>query len=109
MSTDTRTDLQHKSADDLERDIAETRLRISRGVDDLAYRVSPEGIGDEVKGSLADTQQLTFGAIEGLGDSFLTRTDSWKGNARAFVEQNAVPVTLLGFGLAWLMMRSSRR
>ena len=112
MSTDSssaRTDLSHKSPDELQGDIAETRARISRNADDLAYRLSPESLGQDVKATVADTQQLTFGAIEGLGDRLLERTHGWGGQTREFAKRHSVPVTLLGLGFAWLLMRSSRR
>ena len=102
-------DPRHRSPEQLEDDIAETRRRISQNVDDLAYKLSPAGIGHEVKGTLADTQQLTFGAIEGLGDEFVTRTGNWGEKTRGFAKRHSVPVTLVGLGLAWLVMRSSRR
>ena len=102
-------DPRDRSPEQLESDIAETRRRISQNVDDLSYKLSPEGIGNEVKETLADTQQLTFGAIEGLGDAFMTRTGSWSERTRGFAREHSVPVTLLGLGFAWLLMRSSRR
>lgn len=108
-SADTHTDPNDRNPDELERDIADTRARISRNVDDIAYRLSPESLGQDVKGTVADTQGLTFGAIEGLGDKFLERTQGWRGQTREFARQHSVPVTLVGLGLAWLMMRSSRR
>ncbi len=108
-STSSYTDPGNRSPDELERDIAETRARISRNVDNIAYRLSPESLGQDVKTTVADTQQLTFGAIEGLGDKFLERTQGWKGQTRELARQHSVPVTLVGLGLAWLMMRANRR
>ena len=102
-------DPRNRSPEQLENDIAETRRRISQNVDDLSYKLSPEGFGLEVKETLADTQQLTFGAIEGLGDAFMTRTAGWGERTRGFAKDHSVPVTLLGLGFAWLLMRSSRR
>ncbi len=109
MTSAAHTDPSRRNPDELQDDIAETRARISRNVDDLAYKLSPEGIGHEVKGTLADTQELTFGAIEGLGDKFLERTHGWSGQTREFAKRYSVPVTLVGLGLTWLLMRSSRR
>lgn len=102
-------DPKDRNPDELERDIAETRARISRGVDSLSYRLSPEGLGEDAKGAVADTQALTFGAIEGLGDKFLEQTQGWSGQTREFAKRHSVPVTIVGLGLAWLLMRANRR
>ena len=102
-------DPKGRNPDELERDITETRARISRNVDHISYRLSPEGLGEDVKGAVADTQSLTFGAIERLGDRVLEGTRGWSGQTREFAKRHSVPVTLVGLGLAWLMMRSNRR
>ena len=104
-----RPDFSEQSADDLQKSIAETRLRLSRNVDDLSYRLSPAGIGQEVKGTLGGTQQLTFGAIENLSESLLARTEGWGVRSSEFVARYPVSTTLVGFTLAWFMMRSSGR
>lgn len=101
--------LRHRSMDELEAEIAETRARISRNVDDLGYKLSPEGLSHDAKGALGDTQQLTFEAIENIGAQLSARGNGWGEQAAAFVKRNPVPTTLLGLGLTWLMMRSSER
>lgn len=106
---DSRRDFEHRSPDALEADIAETRARISRNVDDLGFKLSPEGLTQQAKGTLGETQELTFGAIEGLGKRLLGRTESWNGRVTGFVKAHPVPTTLLGLGLTWLLMRSSER
>lgn len=105
--SDLRNEFSHKSPDALEADIAETRARISRSVDDIGYKLSPEGLSQRAKGTLGETQELTFGAIEELGERLLERSNGWGGRVSAFVKANPVPSTLLGLGLAWLMMRSN--
>ncbi len=110
MSTSgSRRDLDYKSPDALEADIAETRARISRNVDRLGFKLSPEGLTEQATGALGETQNLTFGAIEGLGERLLGRTESWNGRVTDFVKANPVPTTLLGLGLSWLLMRSNGR
>ena len=88
---------------------AETRARISTSVDRLSYKLSPEGLGQQAKGALGETQELTFGAIEGLGEQLLGRSDGWGRHVTEFVKANPVPTTLLGLGLTWLLMRSNGR
>lgn len=105
----TRSDFSHRSAEELERDIAETRARLSRNVDGLSYKLSPAGIGEEVKGMLGTTEELTIGAITGFSDKLAGRTEGWGPQAGAFVRRYPVTTTLVGLGLAWLVMRSSGR
>lgn len=109
VQSNARRDLEDKSPDALEADIAETRARMGRNIDDLSFKLSPEGLGQQAKGALGETQELTFGAIEGLGERLLSRTDSWGGHVSTFVKANPVPTTLLGLGLTWLLMRSNER
>ena len=107
--SDVRRDLEHKSPDALEADIAETRARMGRHIDDLSFKLSPEGLGQQAKGALGETQDLTFNAIEGLGERLLNRSEGWGGRVSTFVKANPVPTTLLGLGLTWLLMRSNER
>lgn len=109
FQADPESDLSDKSLEELEADIAETRRRLSRNVDDLSFKLSPQGLSHDAKSTLGDTQELTFGAIEELGDRLLERSHGWGEQATAFVRRNPVPTTLLGIGLAWLVMRSSGR
>ncbi len=104
-----RGELDHKSPDALEADIAETRARISRNVDDVSFKLSPAGLSQQAKGTLGETHALTFGAIEGLGEQLLGRSNGWGGRVTTFVKDNPVPTTLLGLGLTWLLMRSNRQ
>lgn len=110
-SVTSSSDLSGKSVDELEQDIAETRARLGRDVDTLAYRLSPAGLSEEVKSTLGNTEQLTLGAIGGLSESLLSRSgaEGWGAQAGAFVRRYPVTTTLVGLGLAWLVMRSSGR
>ncbi len=103
---DSRHDFDGKSPEELEADIVRTRERLSRNVDDLSFKLSPEGLSRDAQSALGDTQQLTFGAIEDLGKRLSERGVGWGTGTAAFVRRNPVPTTLLGIGLAWLVMRS---
>ena len=105
----TRPDFSHRSPEELEQDIAETRARLSRNVDGLSYKLSPAGISEEVRSTLGTTEELTVGAITGLSDALIGRTEGWGAQTGAFVRRYPVTTTLVGLGLAWLVMRSSGR
>lgn len=96
------------SPEELEAAIAETRERLSRNVDDLSFKLSPEGLSHDAKNTLGGTQELTFGAIEEMGERLSARSDGWGDQTGAFIKRNPVPSTLLGLGLTWLVMRASR-
>lgn len=102
-------DLSDMSPEELEAAIAETRARLSRNVDDLSFKLSPEGLSHDAKSTLGGTQELTFGAIEEMGERLSARSDGWGEQTAAFIKRNPVPSTLLGLGLTWLVMRASSR
>ena len=105
----TRRDFSDRSPEELEHDIAETRARLSSSVDGLSYKLSPAGISEEVRSTLGTTEDLTVGAISGLSDALIGRTEGWGAQAGAFVRRYPVTTTLVGLGLSWLVMRSSGR
>ena len=104
-----RRDFSDRSPEELERDIAETRARLSSSVDGLSYKLSPAGLSEELRSTLGTTEELTVGAISGLSDALIGRTEGWGAQAGAFVRRYPVTTTLVGLGLSWLVMRSSGR
>lgn len=107
--SDSSRDFNDKSPEELEADIVRTRERLSRNVDDLSFKLSPEGLSRDAKSTLGETQQLTYGAIEDFGRKLSARGDGWGAGTSTFIRRNPVPTTLLGIGLAWLVMRNTRR
>jgi hypothetical protein len=75
----------------LEREAEATRAHIADTLDELRHRISPGQVVD----------QIVDYAREGSGGTFVR-------NLRSQVVNNPVPVTLMGAGLAWLMMASRR-
>lgn len=104
-----RDALEHKSAAELEADIERTRARISEEVDAIGYRLSPAGLSEDASGLLQGTQNASFRALEELGESLLGQGQRAGDGVVGFLKRHPAPTTLLGFGLAWLLMRSSRR
>ena len=81
-----------KSAEQLERDIEQTRARMSRDIDEIGERLRP--------GNLAQS------AVNSVGEQ-ARRTGS---RLADFLRDNAVPVAAIGFGVTWLAAeRRSRR
>jgi hypothetical protein len=77
------------TSEQLEREAEETRARIAETLEELRARVTP--------GRLVD--QLVDYARNGGGGRFL-------GNLRRQVEENPLPIAVMGAGLGWLMMAS---
>lgn len=74
------------SPDQIEREIDQTRREISHTIDALTEKLSPGQLLDQA-----------LGYVKEGGGAFV-------GNLGRSVRDNPVPVTLLGVGLAWLMM-----
>jgi len=106
MSDADRAALERKSPEELEADIERTRARISEEVDALGYKLSPAGLRERAQGTLQETQDATFGMIEGIADGLIGRGDALGARAVDFIKRHPVPTTLLALGFAWLLMHS---
>ena len=102
--SDTRDrNLDGKSPDELERDIEETRERISQEMGELGYKLGPEGLRDSAGDALKDTQDTVLSVTEQFRKGVVESSDSIGGRVATFIKQNPVPATLFGIGLAWLL------
>jgi osmotically-inducible protein OsmY len=52
-----------RSADDIQRDIEQSRAALAEAVDQLAYRTNPKRVGDNLKQSLKEKAQSPQGRI----------------------------------------------
>jgi osmotically-inducible protein OsmY len=52
-----------RNADDIQRDIEQSRAALAEAVDQLAYRTNPKRVSDTVKQSLKDKAQSPQGRI----------------------------------------------
>ena len=106
--SDTRDrNLDNKSPDELERDIEETRARISDEMSALGYKLGPEGLRDSAGDALQDTQDTVVNVTEQLKQGVIESSDSIGGRVTAFIKQNPLPATFFGIGLAWLLKQGS--
>ena len=106
--SDTRDrNLNNKSPDELERDIEETRARISDEMSALGYKLGPEGLRDSAGDALQDTQDTVVSVTEQLKQGVIESSDSIGGRVTAFIKQNPLPATFFGIGLAWLLKQGS--
>lgn len=80
---------QEKSAAEIEREIELTRTRMSRDIDELGGRLSPENLKQEAKSAIREQAR---------------RTGSRMADA---IRENPLPVIAVGAGVTWLLTRRS--
>jgi gas vesicle protein len=96
MGSETR----EKTPEEIEREIELTRSRMSRDIDELGDRLSPENLKQEAKSAIKSAAQ---GAVSNVGESAL-RTGSRLVDA---IRENPLPVIAVGAGVTWLLTRRS--
>jgi ElaB/YqjD/DUF883 family membrane-anchored ribosome-binding protein len=82
---------EHKSPEQIQRDIERTRAEMGNTLDTIRQKLSPGQLLDE--------------AIDYLKGRGLSQFSS---NLGETVKQNPIPVSLIGIGIAWLAMAGSR-
>jgi hypothetical protein len=87
----TGTDPGSKSAAEIEREVRQSRAEVEQTLDAIGARLSPGELLDQAIGYFRDGRGGEF--ARNLGDS---------------VTQNPIPLTLVGVGLAWMMLGGQR-
>jgi Protein of unknown function (DUF3618) len=87
----TSTDPGSKSAAEIEREVRQSRVEVEQTLDAIGARLSPGELLDQAIGYFRDGRGGEF--ARNLGDS---------------ITQNPIPLTLVGVGLAWMMLGGQR-
>jgi ElaB/YqjD/DUF883 family membrane-anchored ribosome-binding protein len=90
-----------KSPEEIERDIEQTRSRLSRDIDELGNKLSPSNLKEEAKTAIKDAAQ---GAVSNVGEQ-ARRTSS---RLVEVIRENPLPVIAVGAGVTWLLTQRSR-
>jgi ElaB/YqjD/DUF883 family membrane-anchored ribosome-binding protein len=90
-----------KSPQEIERDIEHTRSRLSRDIDELGNKLSPQNLKEEAKSAIKDAAQ---GAVSNVGEQ-ARRTGS---RLVEVIRENPLPVIAVGAGVTWLLTQRSR-
>jgi ElaB/YqjD/DUF883 family membrane-anchored ribosome-binding protein len=90
-----------KSPEDIEREIEQTRSRLSRDIDELGNKLSPSTLKEEAKTAIKDAAQ---GAVSNVGEQ-ARRTSS---RLVEVIRENPLPVIAVGAGVTWLLTQRSR-
>ena len=80
---------REKSAAEIERDIELTRTRMSRDIDELGGRLSPESLKQEAKSAIREQARKTGSRVADA------------------IRENPLPVIAVGAGVTWLLTRRS--
>jgi ElaB/YqjD/DUF883 family membrane-anchored ribosome-binding protein len=98
------SDVQSRSErrpEEIEREIEQTRDRMSRNIDELGDRLSPSNLKQEAKSAIKDAAQ---GAVSNVGEQ-ARRTSS---RLVEVIRENPLPVIAVGAGVTWLLTQRSR-
>ena len=87
--------------EEIEREIEQTRDRMSRNIDELGDRLSPSSLKQEAKSAIKDAAQ---GAVSNVGEQ-ARRTSS---RLVEVIRDNPLPVIAVGAGVTWLLTQRSR-
>jgi ElaB/YqjD/DUF883 family membrane-anchored ribosome-binding protein len=94
------TSRSEKSPEDIEREIEETRARMSQNIDELGDRLHPDNLKHEAKSAIRHVAQ---DAVSNVGEQ-ARRTGS---RLVDVIRENPLPVIAVGAGVTWLLKRSS--
>jgi ElaB/YqjD/DUF883 family membrane-anchored ribosome-binding protein len=92
---------REKSPQMIEREIEETRSRLSRDIDELGNRLTPHNLKEEAKSAIKGAAQ---GAVSNVGEQ-ARRTGT---RLVEVIRENPLPVIAVGAGVTWLLTQRSR-
>lgn len=90
-----------QSPEKIEREIEQTRNRMSRNIDELGDRLSPSNLKEEAKSAIKDA---AHGAVTNVGEQ-ARRTGS---RLVEVIRENPLPVIAVGAGVTWLLTQRNR-
>jgi ElaB/YqjD/DUF883 family membrane-anchored ribosome-binding protein len=89
-----------RSPEEIEREIEQTRNRMSQNIDELGDRLKPESLKQDAKDAI---RQAAHGAVSNVGDQ-ARRTGS---RLVDVIRENPLPVIAVGAGVTWLLTQRS--
>jgi ElaB/YqjD/DUF883 family membrane-anchored ribosome-binding protein len=90
-----------KRPEQIEREIEQTRNRLSRDIDELGNKLSPQNLKDEAKSAIKDAAQ---GAVSNMGEQ--ARRTGFR--LVEVIRENPLPVIAVGAGVTWLLTQRSK-
>ena len=99
---------QNKTPEEIRAEIEETRDRISEDIDELGYRLGPEGLRDRAQETIHEAQDALYDATRGVTDSVGERAEALSSGLVDRIRDNPLPATILGAGIGWLLLQGAR-
>jgi len=95
-----------KNLDELEAGIAETRAAITRGIEVLSEKLSPEHIKEEAKERLSEAKDAGMEKVREVKEQATEAATRTARTGMDFVRDNSIPLAFIGVGLGLLARRS---
>jgi ElaB/YqjD/DUF883 family membrane-anchored ribosome-binding protein len=92
---------ERQDPEEIEREIGQTRNRLSRDIDELGNKLSPQNLKEEAKSAI---KGAAHGAVSSAGEQ-ARRTGS---RLVEVIRENPLPVIAVGAGVTWLLTQRSR-
>jgi len=90
------SEYERQDPEEIEREIGQTRNRLSRDIDELGNKLSPQNLKEEAKSAIKGAAQ---GAASNVGEQ-ARRTGS---RLVEVIRENPLPVIAVGAGVTWLL------
>jgi len=95
------SDSGDKTPEEIELEIQQTRNRLSRDIDELGNKLSPQNLKEEAKSAIKDAAQ---GAVSNVSEQ--ARRTGFR--LVEVIRENPLPVIAVGAGVTWLLTQRSR-
>lgn len=111
MSDDRRGARGDRRADEIERDLEDTREQLSDDLEDLRRRVGPERLKRDAVDTMDDAKEAAMERMEQARHEAMDRTEAAGGRLVEGVRENPMPVALVlgALGAGYALMQASRR
>jgi ElaB/YqjD/DUF883 family membrane-anchored ribosome-binding protein len=94
------SEYERQDPEEIEREIGQTRNRLSRDIDELGDKLSPQNLKEEAKSAI---KGAAHGAVSNVGEQ-ARRTGS---RLVEVIRENPLPVIAVGAGVTWLLTQRS--
>jgi ElaB/YqjD/DUF883 family membrane-anchored ribosome-binding protein len=94
------SEYERQDPEEIEREIGQTRNRLSRDIDELGNKLSPQNLKEEAKSAIKGAAQ---GAVSNVGEQ-ARRTGS---RLVEVIRENPLPVIAVGAGVTWFLTQRS--
>jgi ElaB/YqjD/DUF883 family membrane-anchored ribosome-binding protein len=84
--------------------IEETRANMTRTVNSIQEKLSPERLAQQAKETI---KEATIGKVEEMAHNASRKANRWSTSLVDTIKQNPVPAAMIGIGLGWLLMKGS--